>query len=338
MNSISVICPIYNEEKYIATCITSILQQDFPKENLEILFVDGMSTDKTRQIISDFARKYDNIRLLDNPQKTVPYALNIGIQASKGDIILRMDAHAIYPRNYFSVLVKYVVELDADNVGGVCRTLPANNSSVATAIANAVSCVFGVGNSHFRIGANKIQQVDTVPFGCWKKEIFEKIGYFDAELTRNQDDEFNGRIIKNGGKIYLIPHIIIDYYARDTFKKTMKMFYQYGLFKPLVNKKLGAPATYRQFFPPLFLLGLLGGLASFFISSILFQIFLGILTIYFLTGCYFSIKPTCKRKNAHLLYLMPCLFFLIHLSYGWGYIRGMFKVMFGGKWNVEINR
>ena len=338
MKLVSVICPIYNEEKHITSCIVSVLQQDFPKENLEILFVDGMSTDKTRRIISDFTDKYKHIRLLDNPQKTVPYALNIGIQAAKGDIIIRMDAHAVYPHNYFSILAKYLTELNADNVGGVCRTLPANNSSVAAAIADAVSCVFGVGNSHFRIGTNNIQQVDTVPFGCWKKEIFEKIGYFDTELTRNQDDEFNGRIIKNGGKIYLIPDLFIDYFARENIRKVSAMHYQYGLFKPLVNKKLRAPATVRQFFPALFVAGLIAGIAFSLLFPKLWFVYFGVIILYALLALYFSLRASIKRRNWKLFFMEPIIFFLLHTSYGLGYWAGLYKVIFNKKFNAEVNR
>ena len=134
--TLSVICPIYNEEKYIGQFLKSILQQDYPKDDLEILLVDGMSIDRTREIISDYSKKYSCLRLVDNPQQTVPYAMNNGINNAKGEIIIRLDAHAEYPSNYFSVLVKKLEELDgADNVGGVCITLPCNETAVAVAIA-----------------------------------------------------------------------------------------------------------------------------------------------------------------------------------------------------------
>ena len=181
---ISVICPIYNEEKYIGKCIDSILRQDYPKEDMEVLLVDGMSTDKTREIVLSYCADYPFIRLLDNPRKIVPYAMNIGIQAAKGDIVIRLDAHAIYPDNYFSELVAKLYELHADNVGAVCRTLPADDSPKCKAIAAALSSPFGMGNSYFRIGAKEIMQVDTVPFGCYRKEVFDKIGLYDTDLIR----------------------------------------------------------------------------------------------------------------------------------------------------------
>ena len=246
---ITVVCPIYNEEKYIARCIESIMEQDYPKSDMEVLFVDGMSTDHTRAIIEEYLPRCPYLRVIDNPQRIVPYAMNAGIKAAKGDVIIRLDAHALYPSNYFSELVRKLYELNADNVGAVCRTLPANDTPKCKAIAAALSSAFGMGNSYFRIGAKEIKQVDTVPFGCYRKDVFDRIGPYDNDLVRNQDDELNARLIKHGGKIYLIPYIVVDYFARDTIKKTGKMFYQYGLYKPLVNKKLGSPATVRQFFP-----------------------------------------------------------------------------------------
>ena len=154
--------------------------------------------------------------------------------------------------------------MNADNVGGVWNTQPAKNTVICQAIAQASSHPFGVGGSMHKIGSSKIIETDTVPFGCYKREVFEKTGLFDTDLVRNQDDEFNGRLLKLGGKIFLIPQVIINYTARDTIYKMCKMYYQYGLYKPLVSKKLGAPATIRQFFPIAFLLWLvLGGIGSF---------------------------------------------------------------------------
>ena len=225
---LSVICPIYNEEKYIAKCIDSILNQDYPKNDLEVLFVDGMSTDRTREIVKEYASRYSFIKLIDNPNKIVPPAMNIGIKESKGEIIIRLDAHAEFPSQYFSRLTKALIDLKADNVGGVCITLPTSDDIIPIAIAHVLSSKFGMGNSSFRIGCKDVQEVDTVPFGCWHREIFDKIGYFDEELIRNQDDEFNGRIIKNGGHIYLLPDVEIKYFARDKISKVYKMFYQYS--------------------------------------------------------------------------------------------------------------
>lgn len=332
---LSVICPIYNEEKHIAKCIDSILSQDYPKDDLEIIFVDGISTDKTRDIVKEYIAKYHFIRLIDNPRRIVPSAMNIGVKASRGDIIIRLDAHAIFPSNYLSHLVLYINKLDAENVGGVCRTLPADDSIVGRSIAHVLSSRFGMGNSDFRVGADSIKEVDTVPFGCFRRDLFERIGYFDEELVRNQDDEFNGRIIKNGGKIYLLPHLVIDYYARDKISKVYKMFYQYGLFKPLVNKKLGSPVTIRQFFPLVFVLGLILGPMSFFVSNIFVWLYLSILCLYILLATYFSSKNSIRLKE---VLIINWIYFIVHFAYGWGYINGILKIIFKSSFNVQSNR
>lgn len=336
---VSVICPIYNEEKYITKCIESVLEQDYPTEDLEILFVDGLSTDKTRKIVSDYATRYNQIRLLDNPHRIVPYAMNIGIKAAKGDIIIRLDGHVEYPTNYISKCVHYLMTLpNAENVGGVCQTLPCNERNISQAIAIALSTGFGMGNSSFRIGSTEIRKVDTVPFGCFRKSLFERVGYYDYELVRNQDDELNGRIIKNGGTIYLIPEIKTKYFSRDKICKIRRMFYQYGLYKPLVNKKLGSPATARQFVPLLFLLGIvLGGILSAF-SIYIMYIYFAVLALYLAIGLFIGCKYAVKYRRPMLTLLMPYVFANVHLSYGYGYLRGIYKILANKKFNVESNR
>jgi len=332
---LSVIVPIYNEEHYIAQCLDSILRQDYQKNELEILLVDGMSKDKTRQIIVEYIAKYSFIRLLDNPKRIAPCAMNIGIRESKGDVIIRLDAHVIFPGNYFSELVSNLDKLKADNVGGICRTLPVRDTLVCNSIAAVLSSSFGMGNSYFRVGAKEVMEVDTVPFGCFHRDLFDRIGFFDEELVRNQDDEFNGRIIKHGGKIYLLPQLVMDYYARDTEKKVFKMFYQYGVFKPLVNKKLGSPATLRQFFPLLFVLGLIVGLVLCFFLKWVRPLYLAVVLLYILLATYFSIKDS---RNIKRILVQNWTYFVVHFGYGWGYITGLVKLLFHRPFVAQVNR
>lgn len=338
MITISVICPTYNEEKYIEKCINSILKQDYPLEKIEFILVDGFSTDRTREVIKSYQKKYHFIKLLENPYKTVPYALNIGIKNAKGCYIARIDAHAVFPKNYLSTLYKYSKELNADNIGCLINTLPANSSTQAEAISFALSSSFGMGSSLFRVGTNKIQEVDTVPFGFFKKDIFEKIGLFDTDLIRNQDDEFNGRIIKSGGKIFLIPEISIDYYPRDSLKKTYNMFYQYGLYKPLVNKKLGSPATIRQFFPLLFVIGLFVGFLLSLTHQLFFIFYLITILLYLSISIFFSFKSYKKFKKISLFIYQPITYFIIHYAYGWGYLTGIKNIILRKRSIVKINR
>jgi glycosyltransferase involved in cell wall biosynthesis len=335
---ISIICPVYNEEQYITDCIESVLRQNYPKELLEIFFVDGGSTDRTREIVSDYSTRFACIKLLQNPKKTAPCAMNIGIEQAQGEYIIRLDGHSAYPDNYFSQLIKYAVELQADNVGGIIVTQPAKNTTICKAIAIACSHPFGVGNAMFRIGASNIMQTDTVPFGCYKKAVFNQIGLYDEELTRNQDDELNARLANHGGKIFLVPDIVILYTARDSLGKMFKMYYQYGLFKPLANKKLGKPATLRQFFPALFLGGLVAGaiLSCFF--KILLWIYGFTLVLYLMTSLLISLSKVKTERNLGLLFYLPVTFFLIHVGYGWGYWHGLYKMMTKQKISVKANR
>lgn len=332
MITVSIICPIYNEERFIEECLWSILAQDLPSQQWELLLVDGMSTDQTRALVQPYLDRYDNIRLLENPHRTAPYAMNIGIRAAKGEYICRIDAHSAFPTHYVSTLLRYTKELpDASNVGGVCETLPANDSLKAKAIAIACSHPLGVGNSTFRTATvEQPIQADTVPFGFWRKSLFDEVGLFDEEMTRNQDDEFNARIIQHGGKIYLVPGISTTYYARDTIAKTWKMFYQYGLFKPLVNKKVKYPATIRQFIPLAFVLGIILGLPLACLNAVFAWMYIAALALYLMLTCGIAVR----YKNQYL----PIVFACIHFSYGWGYIRGILKLLTNHSFNVQYNR
>lgn len=321
---ISIIIPCRNEGVFISKCLDSILEQDFPKDQLEILVADGMSTDKTREILQAYAEKYAFIRWFDNPLKIVPTGLNILIRQSLGQIIVRMDSHADYPRDYIAQCVYYLNERDVDNVGGLCETLPGSESFMGISVALALSSGFGVGNSLFRTGGIKEPQlVDTVPFGCFRREIFDKIGMFDEDLVRNQDDEFNSRIIKNGGKILLVPQIVSKYYARSSFGKLWRMYYQYGYFKPLTVLKLGGVMTWRQLIPSIFVVSLfLFGLFS-FVFPVLKCMFLVECFLYLLANFTFSFLLALKND----LFLTPFLivsFIIIHFGYGFGYLKGIF--------------
>ena len=215
---VSIVCPLYNEELFIERCIQSILAQDLPREQWELLLVDGGSTDQTRTLIAPYQKEHSNIRLLDNPNRIVPYAMNIGIRAAKGEYICLIDAHADYPMNYISTLLGYMNSLpDATNVGAACITRPRSESDKARAIAAVLSDKFGVGGSAFRLGVSKVTETDTVPFGFFRREVFDKVGLYDERLTRNQDIELNKRIKQSGGKIYLVPDVTCTYYARDTY-------------------------------------------------------------------------------------------------------------------------
>jgi glycosyltransferase involved in cell wall biosynthesis len=339
---VSIIIPTRNEEKFIGNVLDNILLQDYPLNRIEIIVVDGQSDDNTRNIVSEYSSKHNFITLINNDNKIVSHGLNLGIKHSRGEVIVRMDAHALYPEKYLSTLIKYLFYLNADNVGTVIETISSSNSATARVIAYAISSPFGVGTSYFRVGINKVTQVDTVPFGCYRREVFSKIGYFDEDLVRNQDDEFNARLIKNGGKIYLIPEIKVKYFARDSLMKLASMFFQYGYFKPLVNLKLGSPATARQFFPLGFFTSLvISAGAMLFSFSAGLSFFIGILSLYLCIALFFTIGAILKKKNVGFI-LLPYVYFIIHASYGYGYLKGIFQILLLKKFShtnsIKVNR
>lgn len=324
---LSVICPIYNEEKYIVTFLDSVLQQDFCRDDMEVLLVDGMSRDKTRLIISQYIDKYPFLRLLDNPERTAPCAMIVGIKEAKGDIIIRLDAHALYPYNYFTTLVSKLYELNADNIGCVLNTDVLNKTPKTLAIREVLSNKFGVGNSSFRTGVTSACEVDTVPFGCWRREVFQKYGFYDKRLVRNQDIELNKRIKRGGGHIFIIPDISCTYLARETFKALAKNNYGNGKWNILTvyYTKYFSSLSVRHFIPLAFVLSLLLPIVLMPLNLWFGVLSLMSLGAYLVTlgGVSFTIW---KTKRLNVFYLLMS-FLTLHLSYGWGSLMGIFKVV-----------
>lgn len=320
---VSVIIPCLNEESFIGKCLDSIIANDYPVDRLEVLVVDGKSEDGTRKIVERYAQRYPFIRLLDNTKKLTPCALNIGIKNAKGEIIVRMDAHSSYERNYISKCVRCLKEYNADNVGGMWITVPRNNSFVAKAIAHSLTHPFGVGNAHYRIGKTQEPRwVDTVPYGCYYKEVFKRVGLFDETFPRNEDTEFNARLRKAGGKILLVPEIVIKYYTRSTYKAFCKHQFDNGL-KVAKHLKLNrAIFSWRHFIPFIFVLSLIGSAVLSFWSTVFLWIFLTICSFYLLTNLCFSTILSYKEKNIRYIFLMLVMFSSLHISYGLGSIWG----------------
>jgi len=333
---VSLIIPAFNEEKYIGTVLGQLLAQDYPPGKMEILVMDGGSSDRTREIVNGFAEKNPGIRLLINERQYVPFALNLGIREAIGDPVLIIGSHSEYPPDYITRLVSASGELKADNVGGLCVARPPDDTVKSLAIAKAISCPFGVGNAHFRIGSKTIKKVDTVTFGCYRRSVFDKIGFFDEELIRNQDDEFNARLAKSGGSIYLIPDVSVTYFTRDKVKSIVRMFYQYGLFKPLVSYKIGKPTTMRQMVPPAFTLFLILCPLGIWIHPYFAYLLAAGLGSYILADLGYTLSLSYAASQGRLVFYLPWLFFLLHISYGWGYLKGMFAFLVLRKRKKEI--
>lgn len=322
---ISIIVPCRNEEQHIGKCLESIVRNNYPKDKIEVFVVDGMSEDKTREIIKKYSENYPFIKCFENANKIQASAMNIGVQYAKGDIIIRMDAHTTYDKDYMSKCINYLGQYNADNVGGICITMPGNDTAMANAIALSLSHPFGVGNSYFRIGLKEPKYVDTVPFGCYKKEVFDRIGMFNEHLVRNQDIEFNIRLKNAGGKIILVPDIVSHYYARSQLKDLARNNFWNGYWIIYSTKFAKMPFSLRHLIPLVFVTFLLSSL----IGSIFYApsaYFLGlILTAYFITALFFSINISFS-KGLKLLPLLFSTFFTLHFSYGLGSIWGFFRL------------
>jgi glycosyltransferase involved in cell wall biosynthesis len=327
---VSILIPCRNEREYIIPCLDSILAGDFPLDDLEIIVIDGLSDDGTAEIVQRYAATQRVVRLMCNSQRIVSSALNLGIRAARGEIILRMDAHVEYPSNYVSGLVRWLDRTGADNVGGCCVTLPSSATPVARAIAIGLSHRFGVGDALFRLGVTEPRRVDTVPFGCFRKALFTRVGLFDEELVRNQDDEFNLRLIRAGGTVLLVPGIVSYYRARATLGQLARMFYQYGYFKPMVARKVGRVMTVRQLVP--------AGLVACVVLSGVLAPWLEAARILFATAVssYLFAAVVCAvslgiRHGVRVMLALILVFPTLHWSYGFGFLRGVLEFILLGR-------
>ena len=339
VRSVSVIIPCRNEAGFIGKCLDSILAQDFPIEKLEIIVVDGMSSDASSSIIRNYQRKYPQIRLVENRNKIVPAALNLGIQHAAGDVIIIMGAHTEYAHDYISQCVKTLETTGADNVGGSALTKA--KSFIQQAIALAFKSPFGVGGAKSH-RENYEGPVDTVTYGCYRRETFEKIGLFDEELVRNQDDEFNLRLTRAGGKIWQSPLIRSWYYPRSSLKALFKQYMQYGYWKVRVIQKHRLPASIRHIIPGTFVGGLLfSGLLALFLKP--FRLIFILIALSYLLVNLAATTITChKRSDWRYIPLMPIVFFIYHFSYGYGFIRGVIDFLIlkksSGRGFTQISR
>lgn len=318
---VSVVMPVYNEENYIEKCVDSLLKQDYSYENMEWIFVDGCSNDRTVEILNRYQSIYPKlIRVLKNPRKIVPCAMNIGIKAASGKYIVRLDAHSDYASDYITKCVFYLEHTYAENVGGIAETKA--NGFVGNAIAKMLSSKFGVGNSQFRTNG-KSGYVDTVPFGAFKRSVFSRYGGYDERLVRNQDNEMNFRIRKNGGKIYLANDIRLSYYCRDSVKGISQMAIKNGMWNVITMKLCPGSMGIRHFIPFLFVASLFGlGILS-FIHPLFALTFASELTIYLLLDVVFSINQASNLKEFFVLII---LFPIFHITYGIGSMIGITKL------------
>jgi cellulose synthase/poly-beta-1,6-N-acetylglucosamine synthase-like glycosyltransferase len=329
---VSIILPIRNESTYIEKTLCALLAQDYPAEEMEILIADGMSTDGTQKIIRDFSLKHSQlkIKLLDNPGVIVSTGMNIALHQAWGEIVLRVDGHCVIAPDYVRNCVEHIQKDGVDGVGGSMESI--GETRMAKAIAICMSSSFGVGNSVFRTTSGKSMLVDTVPFPAYTRQAIKRAGFYDEELVRNQDDEYNYRIRKLGGRILLADDIRSTYYTRTSLKNLWRQYYQYGLYKVRVLQKHPLQMSLRQFVPPAFVMALFISLLIAYFPPF-HPLSLVIPTLYFLINLSVSLYMASKHGWNYLT-LLPLIFVVLHISYGLGFLVGLCK--FWNRWGDKI--
>ncbi|MFQ5921931.1 MAG: glycosyltransferase family 2 protein [Anaerolineales bacterium] len=341
---VTVLIPIRNEERYIGRCLEAVLAQGYPAERMEVLVIDGMSTDGTRGIVQEImdrgrqaidhspsptlhrpsstVHRHPSIRLLDNPAKIVPSALNTGLSQAKGEILIRVDGHTRVAQDYVLHCTSALDQTEADNAGG--RMSAVGEGFFGRAVALATSSPFGVGGARFHY-SDEEEWVDTVYMGAWRRELFDRVGLFDEEMIRGQDDEFNYRLRAAGGQILLSPKIRSEYMVRSSPGALWHQYFQYGYWKVRVLQKHPRQMQPRQFVPPLFVGSLLlGALLAALTSWGGYAVAL-IAGTYLLANLATSIW-TAARRGWRYLPLLPPIFAILHLSYGSGFLVGLFRL------------
>ena len=324
MPKVSIIVPCYNEQSTIRLLLSAIYAQRFALDEMEVIIADGMSTDDTRQEIVAFQKEHADleIRIVDNPQRIIPAALNRALEAATGEFIVRLDAHSMPDEMYVAHSVAGLEGGLGDNVGGVWHIQPGAEGWVAESIAIAAAHPMGVGGALYRY-ATIAAEVDTVPFGAFRRSLLDEVGMFDETLLTNEDYEFNTRIQLNGGKIWLNPEIHSVYFARETFGKLARQYFRYGFWKWRMLKRYPDTLRWRQALPPVFVVSLIV-LAIMVVFWPLAGILLGLEIL-----AYFSIlvlgtgSLAMRRKKIYLLAGVPLAIAVMHVCWGSGFLTSI---------------
>ena len=318
---VSIIVPCYNEETTIRHLLDSVLAQTYSRAQMELIISDGLSTDRTREVIAEFQKEYADlsVRVVDNSVKTIPSGLNQAIRESRGEIIVRLDAHSMPIPEYVERCVSAHESGKGENVGGVWEIRAGADTWIAESISFAAAHPLGVGDAMYRLNA-KAGAVDTVPFGSFRRTLIDKIGAFDETLLANEDYEFNTRVRESGGTVWLDPAIRSVYFSRSTLKKLAIQYGRYGFWKFKMLQRYPHTLRWRQSLPPVFVLSL-------FILIVL-SLFVGLaryilaaqLLIYFSALGLAGLKLAIKKRKGFLFIGLPLAIMTMHISWGAGFL------------------
>lgn len=331
---VSVLMPVHNEGQYIYRSLGAVLTQDYPKDRFEVLVIDGASTDATVAICRELASDTEvPVQIIHNSQKYVAAGLNLGIIQAAGEIIVRVDGHCVIAPNYLQACVRHLEDPAITGVGGAMETI--GETPAARIIASAMSSVFGVGGSAFRTSKGRDMLVETVPFPAYRKADVLANGPFDEEMIRNQDDEYNYRILQNGGRLLLAADVGSKYYSRSNFRSLWRQYFQYGFFKVRVLKKHPHQMRLRQYIPALWLASLfILPLASLWLNELLWVLWAEI-GLYLLALLWFSLSQVKNLGIAESLQL-PLAFLILHSAYGAGFWGGICYYFLLGKTHKQF--
>lgn len=317
---VSVVMPVRNEGTFLERSLGSVLGQDYPAQQMEVLVADGMSADGTRNMIRLFASRDARVRLVDNPGGIVATGLNAALSVAKGEIVVRVDGHCEIAPDYISRCVAHLLSGHAEGVGGSVETV--GQTPAARAIALAMSSRFGVGGSLFRTVRGRTLLVDTVAFPAYRRDLLERAGPFDEELVRNQDDEYNYRLRKMGARILLASDVRSRYYSRGSLRSLARQYFEYGYWKVRVMQKHPRQMRPRQFAPPFFVAALSVSLSAAPFSAAARVLFLLFAAAYAAANLGASLA-LARKGGWRLLHYLPPAFAALHFSYGAGFLTGL---------------
>lgn len=325
--SVSVVIPCFNEEKFIGKVLQNLKEQ-YPHEHYEIVVVDGISTDGTRAVIGDFVASNPGVavRVVDNPERNIPSALNLGIAAASGQVIVRMDAHSIPTSGYVRRCVEVLSGGEISVVGMPWRIHPGADTTPARAIALAVAHPFGIGDAKYRRSDSlQAQLVDTVPFGAFRKTLWEEMEGFNAGLLTNEDYDFNYRVRQRGGKVLLDTAGYCNYFARPTFRDLAAQYYRYGSWKAQMVKLHPRSIKLRHLVAPLFVASVVSlGVLSLFVPPAA-SLLCVVLASYAALSLFYAFSLARTGDEIRLVPAISVAFLILHLTWGSGFLLGLLR-------------